>query len=420
MSIFFGRHAATPQTAAARSEMHPWGFPYDGADTEFGPGFANVNLSGFTAPMASIALRSTADLIASTISELPLHVYRKPDTVDAVASTMSTPSYLDDPAGDGHGREDWLYQMVLSWLMRGNCYGDILARSPIGFPTQVLFHYPDDVQVQQFGDGIRWTVNGRPVLDESRFAHWRVNAIPGQLLGLSPVSLHATQIGTSIAASRYGHQWFTDGAHPMGMLRNTEDELNGPSIRKAKRAFLNAMRGTREPLVMGRGWEWQTLQVMPEESQFLGTLGMSEAQAARIFGPGYAEIFGYETGGQNTYANIEGRSALLLVYSLGKWINRVDRAITAMLPGSQFGRLDADALLRTTTLDRFKAHETALKNRWKTVNEVRKDEDMAPVEWGDEPNPVAGAAAAGDPAADPAADTQGQDGTGSDSQGAQS
>lgn len=398
MSLFFGRRrAASASAPEVRQELHPWGFPYSGLDEEYPAGFNAVNLSGFTAPMASIAVRSTADLIASTISELPLHVYRRPDQAGKVASPMSTPGYLDDPAGDGHGREDWLYQLILSWLMRGNAYGDVLARSPLNFPTQVLLFYPDDVNVQQAGgSGYQWLVNGRPVTNERDFAHYRVNPVPGQLLGLSPISMHATQIGTSIAASRYGYQWFTDGAHPSGMLTNDEDELNQKSIRKAKNAFLNAMRGTREPIVLGRGWHWESLQVKPEESQFLGTLGMSEAQAARIFGPGYAEIFGYETGGQNTYANIEGRSALLLVYSLGKWINRAERIMTAMLPASQFGRLDRDALLRTTTLDRFKAHELALKNRWKVVNEVRKDEDLEPVEWGDEPNPVAGAAPDGD------------------------
>ena len=413
MSIFFGRKSSPPSASAARSELHPWGFAYSGLDEEYPAGFASVDTKSFTGPMASIAVRSTADLIASTISELPLHVYSGtgPDQVK-----RTTPSYLEDPGGDGHGREDWLYQLILAWLMRGNSYGDILASSPLNFPTQILWFYPDDVSAQPIGSDYQWLVNGRPVVDERKFAHYRVNPIPGQLLGLSPIALHATQIGTSIAAGRFGFQWFADGAHPTAVLQNEEADLNTTAIRKAKNAFMNAMRGNREPLVLGRGWKFDSLQVSPEESQFLGTLGMSEAQAARIFGPGYAEIFGYESGGQNTYANIEGRSALLLVYSLGKWISRAERVMTRMLPASQFGRLDRDALLRTTTLDRFRAHEFALKNRWKVVNEVRADEDMPPVKWGDEPNPVAGAA--------PAGDTQNQQDqpadAGTDTQGAQS
>jgi len=415
VSIFFGRRGGESPEVAARSELHPWGFAYSGLDEEYPAGFASIKLSGFTDPMASIALRSTADLIASTISELPVHTFRQPDPGKDVPIQVTTPGYMEDPGGDGHGLQDWLYQMILSWLMRGNVYGDILARSPLNFPTQILWFYPDDVNVQPLGSDYQWMVNGRPVLDPSKFAHYRVNPVPGQLLGLSPIAQHAAQIGTSIAASRFGLQWFTDGAHPTAVVTNELDDLNTKSIRKAKNAFLQAMRGTREPVVLGRGWKFQALQVSPEESQFLSTIGMSEAQAARIFGPGYAEIFGYETGGQSTYANIEGRSALLLVYSLGKWITRADRVMSSMLPKSQFMRLDPDALLRTTTLDRYKAHDLALKGRWKVVNEVRKDEDMEPVEWGDEPNPVAGAAPDGGDKQDQ------QDDAGNDqSQGAQS
>jgi hypothetical protein len=67
-----------------------------------------------------------------------------------------------------------------------------------------------------------------------------------------------------------------------------------------------------------------------------------------------------------------------------------------MLPRPQYFRIDRDGLLQSTTLDRYKAHELALKNRWKVVNEVRDDEDLTPVEWGSEPNPTTGAPAPSD------------------------
>jgi hypothetical protein len=62
--------------------------------------------------------------------------------------------------------------------------------------------------------------------------------------------------------------------------------------------------------------------------------------------------------------------------------------MTAMVPAPRKALMDRDAMLQTTTLERYKAHESALRNRWKTVNDVRGDEDMASVAWGDKPNPT--------------------------------
>jgi hypothetical protein len=56
----------------------------------------------------------------------------------------------------------------------------------------------------------------------------------------------------------------------------------------------------------------------------------------------------------------------------------------------QYVRINRDALLASTTLDRYRAHESALRNQWRTVNEVRSIEDLPPVDWGDEPNPSGG------------------------------
>jgi hypothetical protein len=48
-------------------------------------------------------------------------------------------------------------------------------------------------------------------------------------------------------------------------------------------------------------------------------------------------------------------------------------------------KFERKALLRTDILTRFQAHQIALHNQFETVNEVRDIEDMAPVDWGDEP-----------------------------------
>lgn len=346
--------------------------------------YANIDLSQAESAMRSIAIRSTVDLICSLCSELPIHVYTG-DGADR--RKLSTPSYLLDPAGDGHGLADWVYQFVESWCWRGNTYGNVLSTSSSGYPTQIDLYYPDDVTAGDDGKGgVVWSIAGKP--PPPGFRQWRVNPVPGRTLGLSPLQAHATQIGLSLTSTQFGLQWFRDGAHPTGILSNSEENLNQEKAKTVKERFMAALRGSREPIVLGKGWSFDKIQLTPEESQFLDTQGYSEAQCCRIFGPGFAEVLGYESGGSMTYSNVESRAGHLLVFSMNKWLRRIERVLTEMLPRTQYVRIDRDALLQTTTMERYKAHELALRNRWKVVDEVRADEDMPPVPWGDAPNPT--------------------------------
>jgi HK97 family phage portal protein len=360
--------------------------------------YTDISLARAEASLQKIAVWSSTDLIASLSSELPVDVYQG---VGPGREQLATPAYLQDPSGQGYGLQDWAYQVLMSWLLRGNLFGKVVGRDPRGgFPTQVVAYHPDEVSGWLDADGRpRWRVAGREVTDVASFFHRRVHPMPGRLIGLSPIEHHAMTIGLGLTATQFGVQWFRDGAHPSGMLTNEITDLNPGQIQTVKQRFMAALRGTREPIVLGKGWKWQALQVNPDESQFLETQKYTSAECARIFGPGLAEVLGYESGGSLTYTTVEGRSQHLLVYSLSKWLRRLERLLTGMLPRGQYARLNRDALLQSTTLDRYKAHESALRNRWKTVNEVRSIEDEAPVAWGDEPN-AAGPAGAGQPPAD--------------------
>ena len=376
----------------ANQPVRPWHSYVSQA--ALGGSYANVSLHDAESSLQSIAVGSSVDLLASLASELPVGVY---SGTDSQRRKRPTPGYLDDPAGDGYGVADWVYQALMSWLLRGNLFGDVLENAR-GYPTQIALHYPDAVNGWIDSDGrVQWTVDGRPVTDVSTFLHNRVNPMPGRVLGLSPVQRHARTIGLNLTATQFGLQWFTDGAHPSGMLTNSEVDLTDEGVvRTVKDRFLAALHGSREPIVLGKGWDYKAIQLKPEESQFLETQGFTAADCCRIFGPGIAEVLGYESGGSLTYANVDSRTAHLLVFTLNKWLRRMDRLLSSMLPPGQYALIDRDAVLQSTTLERYRAHDLALRNRWKTVNEVRADEELPPVAWGDEPNPGAAPSAPDD------------------------
>lgn len=352
-----------------------WPFPVDQSWRTYA-----TSTVGIDGSLQSVAFRTGADLIASLVSESPLDVFSGEGRARQV---RRLPSNIADPGGDGYGLEDWLYRLVTSWLIRGNAYGIPVERDRMGRATVIDLQYPDDVSASMVDGRVQWMVRGTVVPDET-MRHLRVNPMPGRILGMSPIEMHATQLGISLSSAKFGQEWFTEGAHPSAMLTN-EADLTAEQAATAKQRWMAALRGRREPVVMGKGWDYKQLQIAPGESQFLETQGFSEAQAARILGPGVAEILGYDSGGSMTYANVSDRSVHLLQFTVNRWFRRAERVLNEMLPRPQWVRFSRDAFLQSTTLQRYQAHQLALANKWKTVNEVRDLEDMDRVEWGDVP-----------------------------------
>lgn len=347
-----------------------------------GSTFASIDLSRAESSLQSIAIWGAVNLQASVLSTLPIDVY---EGTGKAQREVDKPPVMLDPAGDGHGLEDWLYQYLLSTLLRGNVYGQVASRDRLGHPTQVVLYHPDEVQGwRDPGDGLpRWRVCGVDV-PAAEMWHRRAFPMPGRLLGLSPVQQHVLTIGLGISAEKFGVQWFQDGAHPSGMLTN-DQPLDAKQARTAKERFMASLRGTREPVVLGQGWKYQALSVAANESQFLETQKYTAADCARIYGPGIPEVLGYETGGSMTYSTVEQRSLDLLRYTLNPWLVRTEQMFNTLLPKGQYAKFNRGGLLATDLLTRYRAHAIALQNRWTVVNEVRDLEDEAPVDWGDKP-----------------------------------
>lgn len=377
MSLLFRRPEPEPRQEA-RSLTLPPGFI---APTSY----ADINAASGDTALRSVAFHSTAHTIASLASGLPARTYRNGRRVDSV------PANLRDPGGDLRGRRDWLYRLMMSLLVRGNAYGFETSWSgPRAAATTVDLVHPDHVRALDDGSGgVQWYYRGRKLdRDETRkFRHWRAFPVAGQVLGLSPVEQHATTLGISLRSAMFGDQWFAEGAHPSGMLQNELADLTDAQTKAVKSKFVQTVHGSREPVVMGRGWKFNTIQLNPEESQFIETQRWSEAQCARVFGPGWAEIMGYESGGSMTYANIADRRQDLLVLSMNGWLLIADEILTQLQPPSTVDvELAREGLLQATTMQRYQAHEIALRNNWRTINEVRGIEDLEPVAWGDGPN----------------------------------
>lgn len=380
-----------PPPAEKRENIGQWpALPLASLGWSAGRSYQEVDPVSGENSLQSVAFRSAVDLMASLVSELHFDVY---SGEGASRRKRTTPGYLLDPAGDGYGVEDWTYMLLQSLFLRGNTMGKIVDQGPTGMLRQVDLWHPDRVSVTlQDGEPI-WTMNGQSI-PRGQVFHRRAFPVTGNLLGLSPVAAHADSLGLSLAATRFGRGWFQDGGHPGGILSNSESDLaDTKAVRTAKDRFLAALFGTREPVVLGRGWKYEQIQVAPEESQFLETQNYSEAQSARIMGAGVAEVLGYDTGQSMTYANVVDRDISLLKYAANRWLRRVERIYSAFLPRPQYALFDRDSFLDTNVMQRWQVNKIKLETGAYVIDEIRAQNADQPVEWGKKPFQMKQAAA---------------------------
>jgi HK97 family phage portal protein len=381
-----GRRKPEPVEETPKREQEfigPWpAVPLSSLNWSVGSSYQEIDPYAGTNSLQSTAFHAAVDMMASLVSEMRFDSYRSPDGSPKGRKKIKTPGNLLDPAGDGYGVQDWIYMLLQSWFLRGNAYGNILDAGPTGMLRQVDLFNPDLVTATMESGNVKWLVQGQEV-PAPRMFHRRAYPVAGNLLGLSPVAAHADEIGLSIAATRFGRTWFQDGGHPSGILSNSEADMSDDNVvRTAKDRFLAALFGTREPIVLGRGWSFEQIQVNPEESQFLETRGYTEAQCARIMGPGVAEVLGYSTGSTLTYANIVDRDVEMLKYSANRWLLRVERILSAFLPKPQFVLFDRDSFLDTSIMQRWQVNKIKMDSGAYTINEVRETDNSEPVDWG--------------------------------------
>jgi HK97 family phage portal protein len=371
----------------------PWQWPwtrhdralFNIGDMPVSSTYAAVPVNPTTALQHS-AVWACTNLIAGSISTLPLAAYRRGDE----DPLPDLPPILRAPSA-GWSFPDFTYACLQSLLLRGNAYGLIVDRAGAGLlPSQVELLAPDRVQVEA-NSRIIWRIDGQEI-DPASVWHVRAFTAPGQVLGLSPIQ-HARQaIGLGLGAEKWAAKFFGESAIPSGVL-TTDHRLDQDHADNLKARWRLAHGGNRDIAVLGDGAKFQAVTVSAEEAQFLETTQANIRTIARYFGV-QPELIGADSGNSLTYANVEQRALDFLTFGLRPWLVRLETALSALLSSTTTVKFNAAALVRTDLLTRYQAHESAIRAGWKLRSEVRELEDLPPIPGIDNQAPPAGGAVA--------------------------
>jgi len=361
----------------------PWQWPWTRHDRAlFQIGDMSVSSTYAAVPVnPTTALQHSAvwacvNLIAGSISTLPLAAYRRGDETPL----PDLPPILRAPSA-GWSFPDFTYACLQSLLLRGNAYGLVVDRAGAGLlPAQVELLAPERVQVET-NSRIIWRIDGTEV-DPASIWHVKAFTAPGQVLGLSPIQ-HARQaIGLGLGAEKFAAQLFGNSAIPAGVL-TTDHDVDQDTADHWRARWRQQDRGIA---VIGGGAKFQPVTIPPEESQFLETTQANVRTIARYFGV-QPELIGADSGNSLTYANVEQRALDFLTFGLHPWLVRLETALSALLSSTTTVKFNAAALVRTDLLTRYQAHESAIRAGWKLRSEVRELEDLPPIPGIDDQDP---------------------------------
>jgi len=332
-----------------------------------------IDRAGLTAagvPVTSdSAMRSTTvwacyELVAGVGSSLPLDEFRKVgnEQIEVGLSALFT-----DPDPDPSVTAvAWRGQVLRSVVSRGNAYAELVDAN-MGTPSGAVTIHPDRVtwRYEKRKDGASgWELYvdnvHRDRWPRGDVWHFPLFLQPGSPIGMNPIEYHRQTIGASLAAQKYGAEFF-DGTNPQWVVKvpNNPGEVEAKAIKKK---IIEATSGSNDPLILPSEITMERVSIPVDDSQFLESQRWGVEEIARVFLGGFPELVGGAVtgGGSITYANREQRMADFIALSLApRYLVPLEASLSTLVPRGRYVKHNVDALLRADLQGRYASYRLA-------------------------------------------------------------
>jgi HK97 family phage portal protein len=327
------------------------------------------------------AVFGCVQLTAGVISQLPFDEYVNA-TGRTVRQEINPPSPLiSNPSAD-IAAEDWRFSAIESAQLHGNAVGVIARRDRRDNPVQVELIHPNrtETRIDPVTRALSWRIDGQPV---ERDDIWHMVGRPqiGSPLGMGLVEYMALVAGTSIAARRYGADWFASGGGPTVVLRPHNDPGDA-GAKTLKEKVTEALR-SRSPLVLPKSVDQEAWQgSKPSDADLVEMLRQNSTDVAMFFTVP-PELVGGSTGDSMTYSNTEHRIIDLLAFGAAYWLNKLEKSLTRSLPPGHYVKANESAIIRSDVKTRTQTLVDQIRGGLMTQNEGRGLLDLPNYDEGD-------------------------------------
>jgi len=207
------------------------------------------------------------------------------------------------------------------------------------------------------------------------------------IVGLSPIEYMSGAIRLGLSYEKFGVNFYKNGANAGGVIRHPTS-LSYEAFQRLRNEFQKSYQGlanTGKPIILEDGAEYQQLTIKPADAQLIENKRFQLEDIARIYRVPLHLIQNLDRATNN---NIEHQSLEFIMYTMLPWFKRIEENANMQLLTTQqrkqgyFLESKIDGLLRGDASSRATAYATGRQWGWLSVNDIRKLENMNPIENG--------------------------------------
>ena len=327
------------------------------------------------------AVFSAVSLISDTIATLPTDVFIRRS--GARFPFRPQPQWITKPDVDTT-KEAFYGSVIVSLLLDGNAFIRVYSNQR-GEVVNLNVLNPVDCEIQRNGLGnVMFKVKGEKKMlssDEMIFIPDLVR--PGNLRGVSRTDALKENLGLAKALENYAARFFGQGTQTSGVIE-APGSLTSEQARSMQEAFDSRHRGwskAHKTAIISGGATYKATNVPNDQAQFLDSRRMAVEDIARAFNiPPH--LLGLP--GTNSYASVEQNNLAWVTHCLRPIVQKIEGAMSPLMNrysggDTAFLRFNLDGLLRADVTSRMSAFSTGLQAGFLTINDVRRLEDLPPI-----------------------------------------
>lgn len=354
-----------------------------------------------------IAVYAAIGIISDGLAALPFNLFRR-DGQEKGDKAIDHPLYrvLHDefyPGIDAMVGRELLTSHLCAY---GNAYAEVM-RDDFGRVEALFPLLPPRMSVESDTEGRRtyiYQVDGRESVElrAERVFHLRLRG--DRLLGWSPIRMARESIAVSMAAEEFAGRFYANGAH-LGIVLKHPARLSKDAHETLRQTWRDGegLTNAHRTRILEEGMAVEKLGIAPEEAQFLETRQFQVGEIARLYRVP-PHLIGDVDRSTSWGSGIEQQQIAFQQFTLKAYAKRWEQAVASqlLLPRERTQYLAEhllDDLLRADTTARIAAYASAITNGWMSRNEVRRRENLPPVDGLDEFLTPVAVAQQNDPAA---------------------